>query len=138
MFKNYLMTALRNINRQKMYSALNIAGLAVGLAAFILIALYVQNELSFDRYHENSDRIYRVVRDGRTLTPPPLGQALEATGGTALIAGGLLNFAEGYGPVVILTLLMIVTMTLSDVLNNTATAVIAAPIAFDIAQRLTG
>ena len=38
--------------------------------------LYVQNELSFDRYHQNSDRIYRLVRDGRTLTPPPLGQAL--------------------------------------------------------------
>ena len=46
------------------------------LAAFILIMLYVQNELSFDRYHQNSDRIYRLVRDGRTLTPPPLGQAL--------------------------------------------------------------
>ena len=76
MFKNYLMTALRNINRQKMYSALNIIGLAVGLAAFVLIALYVQNELSFDKYHENSDRIYRLVREGRTLTPPPLGQAL--------------------------------------------------------------
>jgi putative ABC transport system permease protein len=76
MFRNYLMTALRSINRQKMYSALNITGLAVGLAAFILIALYVQNELSFDRYHENSDRIYRLVREGRTLTPPPLGQAL--------------------------------------------------------------
>jgi putative ABC transport system permease protein len=38
--------------------------------------LYVQNELSFDRYHHNSDRIYRLVRDGRTLTPPPLGQVL--------------------------------------------------------------
>ena len=76
MFRNYFLVALRNINRQKMYSALNIAGLAVGLAAFILIALYVQNELSFDRYHENSDRIYRLVREGRTLTPPPLGQAL--------------------------------------------------------------
>ena len=76
MFRNYLMVALRSINRQKMYSVLNISGLAIGLAAFILIMLYVQNELSFDRYHHNSDRIYRLVRDGRTLTPPPLGQAL--------------------------------------------------------------
>lgn len=76
MFKNYFITALRNVNRQKMYSALNVIGLAVGLAAFILISLYVQNELSFDRYHENADRIYRVVRDGRTLTPAPLGPAL--------------------------------------------------------------
>ena len=47
MFRNYLMVALRSINRQKMYSVLNISGLAVGLAAFILIMLYVQNELSF-------------------------------------------------------------------------------------------
>ena len=76
MFKNYLLVALRIIDRQKMYSVLNIAGLAIGMAAFLLIALYTQYELSFDRYHQNSERIYRVVRDGRTLTPPPLGQAL--------------------------------------------------------------
>jgi putative ABC transport system permease protein len=76
MFKNYLLIALHGINRQKMYSTLNIAGLAVGMTAFLLIALYTQYELGYDRYHENSDRIYRVVRDGKTLTPPPLGQAL--------------------------------------------------------------
>jgi putative ABC transport system permease protein len=76
MFRNYFLIALRSINRQKMYSALNIVGLAVGLAAFILIALYVQNELSFDQHHQNSDRIYRVVRDGRAMTPAPLGAAL--------------------------------------------------------------
>ena len=66
----------------------------------------------------------------------PIGQALEASGGTALIARQILDFAEGYGPVVVLTLLMVVTMTLSDVLNNTATTVIAAPISVDIASRL--
>ena len=55
----------------------------------------------------------------------PIGVALEASGGTALLAGQLLNLAEGYGPLFVLTLLMIVTMTLSDVLNNTATAVIS-------------
>ncbi len=66
----------------------------------------------------------------------PIGSALEASGGTALIAQEIVNFAEGYGPVIVLTLLMIVTMTLSDVLNNTATTVIAAPIAIDIANRL--
>ena len=77
MFKNYILAALRSINRQKMYSALNIAGLAIGMAAFLLIALYTQYELSFDSYHQNSDRIYRIVREGRTLTPPPLGPALN-------------------------------------------------------------
>lgn len=66
----------------------------------------------------------------------PLGHALEVSGGTGMIASGLLSIADGYAPVVILTLLMIVTMTLSDVLNNTATAVIAAPIAIDVASRL--
>jgi di/tricarboxylate transporter len=66
----------------------------------------------------------------------PIGVALEATGGTALIAGGIVGISAGFSPAVVLTLLIIVTMTLSDVMNNTATAVIAAPIALDIATRL--
>ena len=66
----------------------------------------------------------------------PIGSALEQSGGTALIAEQIILLSEGYGPVIVLTLLMVVTMTLSDVLNNTATTVIAAPIAIDIASRL--
>lgn len=66
----------------------------------------------------------------------PLGAALESSGGTALIADVITDLAAGYSPVVVLTLLMVVTMTLSDVMNNTATAVITAPIALDIADRL--
>ena len=66
----------------------------------------------------------------------PLGVALESSGGTGLVAGAITGLAEGYSPVVVLTLLMIVTMTLSDVMNNTATAVIAAPVAMDIANQL--
>ncbi len=66
----------------------------------------------------------------------PIGGALQTTGGTALIAGGIVDVSAGYSPVVVLTLLVIVTMTLSDVMNNTATAVIAAPIAVEIASRL--
>lgn len=66
----------------------------------------------------------------------PIGAALESSGGTSLIASGLLDLAAGASPAIILTLLMIITMTLSDVLNNTATAIIAAPIALDIANRL--
>ncbi len=66
----------------------------------------------------------------------PIGGALQSTGGTALIAGGIVDLSAGYSPVVVLTLLVIVTMTLSDVMNNTATAVIAAPIAIEIAARL--
>ena len=66
----------------------------------------------------------------------PIGVALEQTGGTALIAGGIVNLASGLSPGMVLALLIIVVMTLSDVMNNTATAVISAPIAVDIANRL--
>jgi len=66
----------------------------------------------------------------------PIGSALEQSGGTALIAEQIILLSEGHGPIIVLTLLMVVTMTLSDVLNNTATTVIAAPIAIDIASSL--
>ncbi|MDH3579202.1 MAG: SLC13 family permease, partial [Hyphomicrobiales bacterium] len=66
----------------------------------------------------------------------PIGNALQETGGTALIADGIVTLSSGSSPAVVLTLLMIVTMTLSDVLNNTATAVIAAPVAVNIASGL--
>lgn len=66
----------------------------------------------------------------------PIGGALQSTGGTSLIAGGIVDLSAGLSPVVVLALLIVVTMTLSDVMNNTATAVIAAPIAVEIASRL--
>ena len=61
MFRNYFKIAVRNLMRNKFYSFVNIFGLAFGMAITILIALYVQYELSFDRYHKNADRIYRVA-----------------------------------------------------------------------------
>ena len=66
----------------------------------------------------------------------PLGAALETSGGTALIAANIVGLTQGLPTAIVLTVLMVVTMTLSDVLNNTATTVIAAPIAVDIAGRL--
>jgi di/tricarboxylate transporter len=66
----------------------------------------------------------------------PIGGALEATGGTMLIANSIVDLAAGLSPLVVLTLLIVVTMTLSDVMNNTATAVIAAPIAVQVASLL--
>ncbi|MGI9204881.1 MAG: SLC13 family permease [Woeseiaceae bacterium] len=63
----------------------------------------------------------------------PIGSAMQSTGSTTLIAEGIVDISAGFSPVVVLTLLIIVTMTLSDVMNNTATAVIAAPIAMEIA-----
>ena len=66
----------------------------------------------------------------------PIGSALQATGGTALIAQGIVDVSAAFSPAIVLLLLVVVTMTLSDVMNNTATAVIAAPIAVEIASRL--
>lgn len=60
MFKNYLKIAFRNLKTQKSYSFINIFGLTIGLTSFILIALFVQYELSYDDFHVNSDRTYRV------------------------------------------------------------------------------
>ena len=66
----------------------------------------------------------------------PLGAALETSGGTELISGSLVSLTSGLAPWMILTVLMVVTMTLSDVLNNTATTIVAAPIAIQMAQSL--
>jgi putative ABC transport system permease protein len=86
MFRNYLTIALRNLRRHKVISFINIAGLAIGLAMFMLIALYIQHELSFDKFHENGDRICRVeqILDHKTYKeasagcPAALSKALIA------------------------------------------------------------
>jgi len=84
MFKNYLKTALRNLMRHKGYSLINIAGFAIGIACCILILVWVQDELSYDRFHENLDGLHRVVEenyfsDGTIFriarTPYPVGPA---------------------------------------------------------------
>jgi putative ABC transport system permease protein len=63
MFKNYLKIAFRNIIRHKAFAAINIAGLAIGMACSIFILLWVQNELSYDRFHKNANKIYRITGD---------------------------------------------------------------------------
>src|SRR6185436_9377515 len=65
MLKNYLKIAIRNLWKNKVFSFINIAGLAIGLSCFLLIALYVSDELSYDRYNDKADRIYRVNSDIR-------------------------------------------------------------------------
>ena len=76
MFKNYIKIAFRNIIRERGYSFINITGLAIGMTSCLLIFLWIFDELSFDHHNENFDRIYRVVREGRTCTPSPLGPKL--------------------------------------------------------------
>jgi putative ABC transport system permease protein len=67
MLKNYLITTWRSLVQNKLYSILNIAGLTFGISCFLLVGLYLFEELSFDRYHSKSDRIYRIIerRDTR-------------------------------------------------------------------------
>ncbi len=87
MFKNYLKIALRNLLKHKSYSLINVVGLAVGMASCILILLYVQDELSYDRHHEKAEQIYRVTRewfnsDGSSSlhlghVAPPIGPLLK-------------------------------------------------------------
>lgn len=66
MLKSYLRIAFRNLFKHRTYSAINILGLAIGLTCFILIMLYVKDELSYDRYHSNADRIFRIAVDVQT------------------------------------------------------------------------
>jgi putative ABC transport system permease protein len=85
MIRNYIKVAFRNLWKNKGYSAINIIGLAVGLATCLLILLYVWDELSYDRFHENAKRIYRVdsdIRFGGTdmklaVSSDPMGSTLK-------------------------------------------------------------
>ena len=84
MLKNYLLIAWRTLKRDKLFAALNIIGLAIGIVACMLIYIYVQDELSFDAHHAKADRIYRVqahykfgdTKDDFGITPFPIMEAL--------------------------------------------------------------
>ena len=86
MLKNYLKVAFRYLRKHKGYTTINVLGLAVGIACCILIMLFVKSELSFDRFHSKSDKIYRAWLEEHyegeifrnTVTPIPLGPVLEA------------------------------------------------------------
>jgi hypothetical protein len=75
MLKNYLTTTLRNLQRHKGFAAINLGGLAIGLAACLLIGLFVQDELAYDHFHEKGDRLYRL---GSSTVGWPYGRILEA------------------------------------------------------------
>jgi putative ABC transport system permease protein len=113
MLRNYIITALRNLYKNKGFSFINILGLTIGLASFMLIGLYVFHELSFDRFHSRNERIYRVVENLRTenemlfqsTSSPPMGPTLlkdfpevenyvRFTGDSRLVKKGNLAFYE--------------------------------------------
>ncbi len=84
MFANYLKVAFRNLKRQKLYAVINILGLAIGMAGCLLMVLWVRDELSYDHFHVNGDRIYRVVSDwekwewkGIEITPGALAPLVK-------------------------------------------------------------
>jgi putative ABC transport system permease protein len=85
MLKNYITIAWRNLLKHKAFSIINISGLAIGVAAFWLISLYVADEWSFDRYHAKADRVFRVAQHGEwnggkfnlAVTSPPYGPTLK-------------------------------------------------------------
>ncbi|MFO8023298.1 MAG: hypothetical protein R6U65_12580, partial [Perlabentimonas sp.] len=60
MLKNYLKTAFRSMYRDKWYSIINIGGLSIGMCVAILLAIFIKHELSFDKFHDDYQRIYRL------------------------------------------------------------------------------
>ena len=86
MFRNYFKIITRNLWRSKVFSAINIAGLAIGMASCLIILLYLQHELGYDRYNEKADRIMRVTFQGmvqgekmnEASVMPPVAQTLKA------------------------------------------------------------
>jgi putative ABC transport system permease protein len=85
MIKNYLKTALRVMSRQKGYAAINVIGLSIGIAATLIIIVYIVDELGYDRMHPDAERIYRVGFFGRlqgneftaALTAAPMAEAMQ-------------------------------------------------------------
>ncbi len=133
----------RVIQRQKVWQAVAIfvAAIAAASAGLVylpialgcVVAAYVLLNIVPLREVYTSIEWPVIVLLGSMI---PIGGALQATGGSTLIVDAILGLTSSVSPVMVLTLLVIVTMTLSDVMNNTATAVIAAPIAVEIAERL--
>jgi len=134
---------LQVIQRQKAGLAVLIFGAAVLLASIgvlylpialgIAVVLMVLTGIIPVRQLYESVEWSVIVLLGSMI---PIGMALESSGGTGLIASGIVSAASDLSPAAVLVILMVVTMTLSDVMNNVATAVIAAPIAFNIANTL--
>ena len=108
MIRNYIKITLRNIIKDKFYSVINILGLSIGITACILILLYVSDELSFDKFHTDSERIYRVVAKARLSdeviefvgTPAPMANEFknaipEVEASTRLVPLGMVFNQDG-------------------------------------------
>ena len=141
MIKNYIKIAWRNLLKNKGFTAINIIGLSLGIGCFIVIAMFVTDELSYDQYHENADRIYRINSDiqfgGTDLTmavsADPMGETLKndypeveeyvrfyASGGSKLLKKGSEYINENLVAHADSTLFDV--FTLPAIIGNTKTA----------------
>jgi putative ABC transport system permease protein len=77
MFKNLLKYSLRALSRQKAHVVINIIGLSVGMVCSMIIALFIIHELSYDKFNEKKDRIYRVILNGKMGGQEPIPQLLS-------------------------------------------------------------
>jgi di/tricarboxylate transporter len=101
--------------------------------AVVVVAYVVLNIVPLSQVYESVEWSV-IVLLGAMI---PIGAALESSGGSALIANTLVDLTQGYSAVTVLVILMVITMTLSDVLNNVATALVAAPVGIAVAERLS-
>lgn len=100
MIKNYLKIAFRNLFKRKVYTLINILGLATGMAVVLLIVLFIQSELSYDNFHKNADNIYRMVLErqypGRStsysIIPQTIGEAVKKEFPEVLESTRIFNF----------------------------------------------
>lgn len=86
MLKNFYLTAIRNLLKHKSYFLINISGLAIGIASFVFISLYIINELSYDKFHSDSENIYRIHVQGQMM-----GQRMDMAATASPMAQALLN-----------------------------------------------
>ncbi len=113
-------------------SAFELVYLPIALAA-VAIAFVLLRVLSLSQIYDTVE--WPVIVLLASLIP--IGAAMESSGATQLIAGAILALTQGMGPVAVLVVIMIITMTLSDMLNNVATVLVAAPVAVSVAQALS-
>lgn len=101
MIRNYILTALRNIKREKLYTSMNIAGLAMGIGCALVIFKIIKHELSYNEYHSNYDQIYRIVKEEYLSTgtafesgvPHPTGEAMRVD--FPGVTAGLIDYQYG-------------------------------------------
>ena len=127
MLENYLKIAVRTLRKQPVYAGINTIGLSVGMAACLVLALYVGHELSFDRFHDNADRIARVVE---TRATPDGAEQVAGTAGP--VAPAAVQEVPGVEAATRITQLFRVTVERGDTRFYVGDYLLAEPSFFDV------